>query len=416
MRNQTKIQNLKSKITIVGAGPAGASLAIRLAEKQFDVILIEREKFPRQKLCGEFISPECLEHFRQLGVLDEMLLVGGDRITKTVFYAPSGKSVSVPSKWLGGNLLGALSLSRAEMDFLLLEKAKKVGVRVLEETSAVDLLMESGEVCGVKVKNKAGEISEVAADLAIDASGRAGVLGKFFQRKAAKSQTRKDFNRQKTKDRGQRTKLVGFKAHVKNVRMEKGVCEIYFFRGGYGGLSFVENNSANHCFLIQAETVKEFKGNADKVVENVVFGNKRALETLKNAEIVNEWLAVSVDEFGGKDLCPAPNLLTVGDSSAFIDPFTGSGMLMAFEGAQILAEIVSENHFLFDKIADKYKIRHNRKFRKRLFVCSLLRRAAFVPAFAKLAISALSLSGKTRELLARSTRNSFPISENENKS
>src|SRR5688572_12881847 len=114
MRNQYKIQNLKSQIAIVGAGPAGASLAIRLSKADFDVTLIEREKFPRQKLCGEFISPECLEHFRQLGVLDEMLFSGGDRITETVFYAPSGKSVSVPSKWFGSGLHGALSLSRAE--------------------------------------------------------------------------------------------------------------------------------------------------------------------------------------------------------------------------------------------------------------------------------------------------------------
>ena len=73
MKNQSKIQNLKSKIAIVGAGPAGASLAIRLAKENFDVTLIERDKFPRHKLCGEFVSPECLAHFRALGVLDEML-------------------------------------------------------------------------------------------------------------------------------------------------------------------------------------------------------------------------------------------------------------------------------------------------------------------------------------------------------
>src|SRR5215210_6248074 len=127
MDKQSKIQNPKSKILIVGAGPAGASLAIRLAKENFDVVLIEREKFPRQKLCGEFISPECLAHFRQLGVLDEMLSAGGERILETVFYAPNGNSVSVPSQWFGGGLQGALSLSRAEMDFRLMEKAKNAG-------------------------------------------------------------------------------------------------------------------------------------------------------------------------------------------------------------------------------------------------------------------------------------------------
>ncbi len=74
-----------NKIAIAGAGPAGTSLAIRLVRKGFDVVLVEREQFPRHKLCGEFISPECLEHFRDLDVSEEMLASGGDRIEKTVF-------------------------------------------------------------------------------------------------------------------------------------------------------------------------------------------------------------------------------------------------------------------------------------------------------------------------------------------
>ena len=85
---------MTQKIAIAGAGPAGSSLAIRLAEAGFDVTLIEREKFPRHKLCGEFISPECFDHFRELGVLDRMLSAGGDHISETRFYSPSGKNVS----------------------------------------------------------------------------------------------------------------------------------------------------------------------------------------------------------------------------------------------------------------------------------------------------------------------------------
>jgi flavin-dependent dehydrogenase len=405
MKNQSKIQNPKSKIAIVGAGPAGASLAIRLANVDFDVILIERERFPRQKLCGEFVSPECFEHFRALGVLDEMLSVGGDRITETIFYEPNGKNVTIPTEWFGGDVQGALGISRAEMDFRLLEKAKKIGVKVLEETSAVDLLMENGEVCGVKVKNQSGETSEITADFTIDATGRAGVLGKFLRRKAANTKLIQN-SKSKIQNR-----LVGFKAHLKNISMNKGVCEIYFFRGGYGGLNYVEEGFGNHCFLIKAEVVKEFNGNADEIVKNVVFQNKRAFETLKDAETVYDWLAVSVDEFGRKDLSPAPRLLTVGDASAFIDPFTGSGMLMALEGAEILAKIITEKSFASQQISAEYKILHKQKFQTRLRICSIMRRAAFVPSFAKFAISALSLSAKARELLARSTRKTFPVSE-----
>ena len=95
---------MTQKIAIAGAGPAGSSLAIRLAEAGFDVTLIEREKFPRHKLCGEFISPECFDHFRELGVLDRMLSAGGDHISETRFYSPSGRNVAVPSEWFGGRV------------------------------------------------------------------------------------------------------------------------------------------------------------------------------------------------------------------------------------------------------------------------------------------------------------------------
>ena len=123
---KSAIRHSKPKIVIAGAGPAGTSAAIRLAQKGFTVSLIEREKFPRQKLCGEFISPECFRHFKDLGVSEKIFSFGGERIAETIFYGPGGKSVNVPSKWFNAQER-ALGLSRAEMDFCLLQKARAVG-------------------------------------------------------------------------------------------------------------------------------------------------------------------------------------------------------------------------------------------------------------------------------------------------
>ncbi len=387
-----KTQNSKFKIAIVGAGPAGASLAIRLARASFEVVLIEREKFPRHKLCGEFISPECLKHFKELGVLEEMLAVGGDRISETVFYSQTGKNISVPSDWFKGEINGALSISRAEMDVRLMEKARSLGVSVLEETQVIGLLSENEKVCGVKARVENRETKEIFADLIIDATGRANVLGKLIGKT------------QNSKLKTYNSKLVGFKTHLENVNLKKGVCEIYFFRGGYGGLSRVENDRANHCFLIKAETVKKFSGETDAIVKNVIFENRRARETMRDAKPVFDWLAVSVDGFGVKNLFPAENLLTVGDAAAFIDPFTGSGMLMALESAEILAESIFENKNSFAEIARNYSLRHRERFRRRLLVCDLMRRAAFAPRAAGWAIAALSFSRRATEILTRATR------------
>lgn len=390
-----KRDNIVKKILVVGAGPAGASLAIRLARENFEVFLIEREKFPRQKLCGEFISPECFAHFEDLNVSQEMFAVGGDRISETRFFSQSGKSISVSSAlFFGGNDCGALSISRAAMDFQLLQKARSLGVKVLEETQAAGLLIENEEVLGIKARFENRQTTEICADLTIDATGRANVLGKLIGKTNGKNSEFKIRN----------SKLVGFKAHFENVNLEKGVCEIYFFRGGYGGLSFVENDLANHCFLVKAEAVKSLGGDAEKIVKNLIFENERARQTLKDAKPVFDWLAVSVDGFGAKNPAPAKNLLAVGDAAAFIDPFTGSGMLMAFESAKILAQSIFENENSFAEIARQYSDRHHKNFRKRLKICAIMRRAAFAPRLADWMIPILNLNKKTVEFLARATR------------
>lgn len=400
---ESKIRKDSSKILIAGAGPAGASLAIRLAGSGFCVTLIEREKFPRQKLCGEFISPECFRHFKDLGVLNEMLSADGDRIAETVFYAPGGKSVSVPSKWFSKNE-AALGLSRAEMDFRLLEKARETGVEVLEETSVVNLLSENEKICGIKAKNKSGAF-EISADLIIDATGRAAVLGKLAEKDKLLNSSLA------ARPSPLAHRLVGFKAHLKNADIEPGRCEIYFFNGGYGGLNLVENGAANHCFLIKAEIVKKFGGDVEEIIRKVVFRNKRALATMKEASPIYDWLAVSVDGFGVKNLNPAANLLAIGDAGAFIDPFTGSGMLMALESSEILAQLIAESEFSSAQIAENYKKLHARRFQRRLHLCKLMRRAAFAPNFAKVVISLLSLSQTPLQLLAKATRPDFSVLE-----
>jgi len=73
------------EVIIAGAGPAGASTAIHLARRGTKVLLVEQKKFPREKLCGEFISPECRDHFRKLGVETEMDSSTPARLTETVF-------------------------------------------------------------------------------------------------------------------------------------------------------------------------------------------------------------------------------------------------------------------------------------------------------------------------------------------
>jgi flavin-dependent dehydrogenase len=387
---------------IVGGGPAGTSAAIHLALRGARVLLVEQKKFPRAKLCGEFISPECLEHFRKLGVLESMQQAGGASLTETRFYSRSGASICVPSEWFGAGQTLALGLSRAEMDERLMRRASDAGVLVLEDARVTGLLLEDGRVRGVRLKT--GEtarehgslITEYRSRLTIDATGRSRALSRHIEiagRHGAK-----------------RAPLVAFKAHLACTRGDEQHCEIYSYRGGYGGLSQVERGLSNLCFIVSARDARRCGGDAERLMREIVMANKRARLTLAAARPVTEWLGVALESFGRREVSPADGLLAVGDAASFIDPFTGSGMLMALESGELAALTVARwlertgAHDSLAALSTEYRARYAERFRARLRVCSVLRRAAFVPRLAEAAILALGASDYLRRRLARATR------------
>src|SRR5712692_6917180 len=382
-------------VIIAGGGPAGASAATYLTMRGARVLLAEQKKFPREKLCGEFISPECAVHFERLGVIDRILAAGPARLNETVFYARNGKSVCVPSTWFGANG-AALGLSRAEMDERLLRRAGEAGVTVLEDTQFVDLLFEKQVVRGVSLKSSGNQTS-YRAPVTIDATGRARALA----RRVGPHRSRPN-----------RGPLVAFKAHLENARGAPGACEIYFYRGGYGGLSSIEDGRSNLCFIASARDVRACAADPERAMREIVCQNARAAYALTNARARAPWLAVTLESFGRHQIAPAKGLLTIGDAASFIDPFTGSGMLMALESGELAAQVIADHLDAirdgcgFEELSKQYRVAYERKFDSRLRICSLMRRAAFVPGLAEMAIRFFRTSVRLRQFVTRATRGS----------
>lgn len=382
----------KYDVIIAGAGPAGSSAAIHLASQGLRILLIEQKEFPRPKLCGEFISPECLRHFQKLGVAEAMSSSNPSTITRTVFYSSRGHRVAVPSSWFGGG--AALGLSRSAMDNNLFEKTQSLGVDVLQNTTVTDVLQQNGHVCGVRVKTPKDD-NEYFATLTLDATGRSRILTRRID----------DGN----KDHVQRG-LVAFKAHLTGADQPKDVCEIYSYPRGYGGLSTVENGNSNLCFIVSARDVRRYHSDADTVMHETVMRNQRAAVTLRHAQRSSDWLSVSLDRFGPANPAPKNGLLAIGDSASFIDPFTGSGMLMALESGELVAKVI-DRHLealsdpgRLDDLRCDYFNEYRSKFGSRLRISGWLRRTAFSPRLAELTIIACSLSDSLRNRLARATR------------
>ncbi|MER3428634.1 MAG: hypothetical protein C4334_11155 [Pyrinomonas sp.] len=383
--------NCGDRIIIVGGGPAGASLAIRLARLGFKVDLFEERRFPRHKLCGEFISPECVRHFAQLGLLDRIEGAGGARLRRTVFYSSRGRSFVVPSAWFGGHAWG---LSRARLDDLLLDQARRAGAEIHAETRVTGLIEEDGRIVGVIARNAVGT-QQLSAELIVDATGRRRALARKFERSRTNASRRAP-------------SLVAFKTHLRGARPSNETCEIYLYRCGYGGLSPVEDGLCNLCFIVAAHEVRAHGGDADALLRRIVCTNARAAKTLRDARAVLPWSSASIERFGRMKLAPAPNLLAVGDAASFIDPFTGSGLLLALESGETLAHAIETNWRsagAWDELKGDYARRYEARFGRRLHWCAAFRRFAFAPQRA-IEAGAMLLAASERALrhVAQATR------------
>jgi menaquinone-9 beta-reductase len=392
-----KCTDLAYDVIIAGGGPAGSSAAIHLAQKGLRILLVEQKQFPRPKLCGEFISPECIDHFRKLGVAERMLSCNPTSLTETVFYSRHGHHVSVPSGWFGSG--SALGLSRAQMDNNLLRRAESLGVEVLKNATVTEVIENYERVSGVRIK-AAGDDYEYQAKVTIDATGRGRTLCRKVQQHADE------------KHRRTRPQLVAFKAHFSNTEVARGACEIYSYPGGYGGLSTIENGISNLCFIVAAKDVRRFHSDPETVLHQTVMRNSRAASVLATATRCSEWLSVSLEQFGMQDPSPKPGLLAIGDSAAFIDPFTGSGMLMALQSgelaARLIAKFVSSNQSVdstsLSRLARAYCDEYRESFDLRLRTSWFIRLTAYRPRLAEMTILVIGLSDRFRNWIARATR------------
>lgn len=371
-------------IVIVGGGPAGSSAAIRIAAAGKRVALFEQKKFPRAKLCGEFVSPECLSQFGELGVTSRIYGSSPATIRKTLFYSRSGRSIEIDSEWFGP--VGAIGISRSELDYQLLQQARESGVEVFENVSVTGPIVDQGAVRGVRIRDSDSE-RHVRARVTIDGTGRSRAVAKHLDN--AKGLTRPEY--------------VAFKTHLRDAAIESGACEIFSYAGGYGGCNAVEEGLFNLCFIARADDVKQLSSDPLRVMQDRVMRNKRAEYVLRDATVNGDWLAVPITRFGTRDPAPATGLICIGDAASFIDPFTGSGILMALESSRLAAQAVIQTESL-EAISKIYRFSYASAFRNRLAVSGIIRKAAYVPAIADVAIAALSYSSFLRRWVATATR------------
>ncbi|MGH9824081.1 MAG: NAD(P)/FAD-dependent oxidoreductase, partial [Blastocatellia bacterium] len=223
-------------VIVVGAGPAGSTAASMLASQGVRTLLLEEKRMPREKVCGEFITPECFPTLDRLGALDRILNVGARQISSITLSAPGKTPVGATMKDISGADY-ALGVSRSRFDHILFQRAAESGAHCLEGIAVKRCLYGSGgeSPSGVECLSlDSGRRVDFNASVIIDASGRGSRLMVERSERAA----------------GQRgSRRYAMKAHLSGVESANGKVQLFFFPNGYGGLSPVEDGLANLCFI-----------------------------------------------------------------------------------------------------------------------------------------------------------------------
>ncbi len=378
-------------VIIIGAGPAGTTAATLLARAGLRALLLEKSQFPREKLCGEFITPESLNVFDRLGVRERMYDAGAKTIRQWRLFAPDGRGVSVPMKWIADGHNHAICISRARMDLILLDRAREAGVDVREGFHVSPRFDYEDELRVISGKADAETVEHFSAPIVIDASGRNGA---FSNQKAQRT------------SRLWGSRLFGCKVHLRAIDGMRELGELFFYRDGYGGMCDVENNRTNLCFITTEATLREAKGDREKLLDLTMRSNPAARRRLQNAVIDGEWLGTGPIAYGR--IRPISGVISIGDAGAFIDPFTGSGILLALSSGELVADTISQAIAAgvsdAEVISKSYDRVHRAKFGWRFRACAILRAAAFSPTARNALVMAMTRWRPLTRLIAQSTR------------
>lgn len=325
------------EVLIVGGGLAGLTAAIHLARQGYAVVLLEKEAYPHHKVCGEYVSNEVLPYLQWLGTDPSPL--SPVAITHLEFSVASGKKLYTALP------LGGFGLSRYSFDYHLYGKALQYGAVIeQEQVTAVEFHKDMFEI-----RTASGNSYEAKV-----------VIGAFGKRSSLDLRLERDFMKKTSP-------WLAVKGHYKGLHPDH-VVGLHNFDGGYCGVSKVENDTLNICYLVQYSSFKQFK-NIDSHREQVLYKNPVLREIFSNAlPLFEKPLTISQVSFARKAAIE-DHILMTGDTAGLIHPLCGNGMAMAIHSAKIAAEQVAhylDGYITRAEMEQKYADEWNGLFRSRM--------------------------------------------------
>jgi menaquinone-9 beta-reductase len=323
-------RELDAEVIVVGGGPAGASTAHSLARAGVDVLVLDRARFPRDKTCAEYLSPQASRILSDMNVLDEIersspAHLAGMRVRAPDGHYADGEFASNhgfhPFRDYG------LAMRRTILDEIVLNGARAVGARVEEVARVTDVAKDhTGRVSGVTVMAPEGEARSLTSRFVVGADGLRSVVGKRLDL----THTSRFF-----------PKRLALVAHYRNVRDVGALGEMHVDHKGYFGIVDVGGGLMNVAVVVPMSRASEIGEGRTEFFEQWIASRPHLAERFVGAERVTDVRATGPFATASRPAW-APGTALVGDAADFFDPFTGEGIYAALRGGEMLAPFIVE--------------------------------------------------------------------------
>ncbi len=354
-------------IAVVGAGPAGSAAAITLTRQGYAVALLDKERFPREKLCGDFVNPITRPILRELGVEQEILAHRHEKVRIFRVTSVSGEKAEVSFSSGPGSDLDGIGMRRSDLDHALAQRAAQAGATLLQPARVRGLKKEPR---GWRVAVEDAQLGqELRARFLIAADGRNSWVAHHLGLASPAAM---------------QGKAVGFQLRLKGSGEIRGAVEIHLFPGGYAGLVGLGDDTLNLCLAIEKDRLPHHCPPVAFLLEQCLPQNPYLKSMLRRSRWTGEVRSTYPVYFPPRR-CYGDSVVLVGDAARVNEPVSGEGMYFAMRSGELAATAIDRAFKRKDFSAaalQPYERECTRAFRRRRGINALIRFLVYRPVLA----------------------------------